>query len=469
MPLADLKENYSTRELRGGSRIAAEKHEFMKKYYPSIRHDPHEGFFYGFLCLIYDGINNIKDLKAQMRLFFLSATKQVVVEEQDVEEYLQYAKKKKLITEEPNGRIHLTTDGEKLVELSYYSTLHASYWMNLIFNEKTMLVATAIFLIILSSLKVIVGLHLASQGMINEGLENLTDLIKIAIIYLIGFRLKKDKLASIIIILMMILTGIILIYSGIEALLNPRPITPTVQAYMICFFSIILNLALMYLKSLVGRISGNLSLLSDSKDSGLNVKLSLGVAIGLSFAIFKIYFVDALIGIIIAILIIKEGIEVLRELTVTEEEFDITAIKVMADQIYDDRLTAYILGSIRRETMNREKLLKNFEQGLFLGRQYYVGFADFFYHDLGAKIAEKHLNKLIEGKYIERLGDQLILTSKGLQTYYKAKAKEYNNRAKRVYVGPRVQRGYIYCMLFLIIFILLILFANDINQWLMSF
>ena len=45
MPLADLKENYSTRELRGGSRIAAEKHEFMKKYYPSIRHDPHEGFF----------------------------------------------------------------------------------------------------------------------------------------------------------------------------------------------------------------------------------------------------------------------------------------------------------------------------------------------------------------------------------------------------------------------------------------
>jgi len=469
MPLADLKIKYSTRELRGGSSIASEKHEFMKKYYPSIRHDPHEGFFYGFLCLIYDGINNIEDLKSQMRLFFLSATKQVIVEEQDVEEYLQYARKKQLITEELDGKIHLTQEGEKLVELSYYSTLHASYWMNLIFNEKTMLIATAIFLIILSSLKVFVGLQLASQGMINEGLENLTDLIKIAIIYLIGLRLKKDKLASIIIILIMMLTGVILIWSGIEALLNPRPITPTVQAYMICFFSIILNLALMYLKSLVGRISGNLSFLSDSKDSGLNVKISLGVAIGLSFAIFKIYFVDALIGIIIAILVFKEGIQVLRELTVTEENFDITAIKVMADQIYDDRLTAYILGSIRRETMNREKLLKNFEQGLFLGRQYYVGFADFFYHDLGVKNADKHLNKLIEGKYIERLGDQLILTSKGLQTYYKAKAKEYNNRAKRVYVGPRVQRGYIYCILFLITFILLIFFANDINQWLMSF
>lgn len=374
-----------------------------------------------------------------------------------------------MITQESDGIIHLTKDGEKLVELSYYLTSHASYWMNLLFNEKTMLITTAIFLIILSSLKILVGLQLASLGMINEGFENLTDLIKVAIIYLIGFKLKKDKLASIIIVVTMMFTGVILIWSGIEALLNPAPIIPTVQAYMICFFSIILNLALMFLKSLVGRISGNLSLLSDSKDSGLNVKISFGVAIGLIFAIFRIYFVDALIGIIIAILIFKEGFEVLRELLATEEEFDITEIKVLADQIYDDRLTGYILGSIVREGLTREILLRNFEQGLILGRLYYIGFADFFYHNLGAEIAEKHLNKLMKGKFIEKLGEQLILTPKGLQTYYKAKAKEYNDRAKRVYVGPRLRRGYIYFITFLIAFILLIVFANEINQWLMSF
>lgn len=374
-----------------------------------------------------------------------------------------------MITQESDGIIHLTKDGEKLVELSYYLTSHASYWMNLLFNEKTMLITTAIFLIILSSLKILVGLQLASLGMINEGFENLTDLIKVAIIYLIGFKLKKDKLASIIIVVTMMFTGVILIWSGIEALLNPAPIIPTVQAYMICLFSIILNLALMFLKSLVGRISGNLSLLSDSKDSGLNVKISFGVAIGLIFAIFRIYFVDALIGIIIAILIFKEGFEVLRELLATEEEFDITAIKVLADQIYDDRLTGYILGSIVREGLTREILLRNFEQGLILGRLYYIGFADFFYHNLGAEIAEKHLNKLMKGKFIEKLGEQLILTPKGLQTYYKAKAKEYNDRAKRVYVGPRLRRGYIYFITFLIAFILLIVFANEINQWLMSF
>ena len=113
MPLADLKTKFSTKELRGSSSIATEKRDFMRKYYPPIRHDAHEGFFYGFLCLIYDGVNKVEDLKKQMRLFFISATKQIVVEEQDVEEYLQYARKKQLIIENPDGNIYLTEDGKK--------------------------------------------------------------------------------------------------------------------------------------------------------------------------------------------------------------------------------------------------------------------------------------------------------------------------------------------------------------------
>lgn len=104
----------------------------------------------------------------------------------------------------------------------------------------------------------------------------------------------------------------------------------------------------MFLKGMVGRTSGNLPFLSDSKDSALNVKLSAGVLIGLTFAIFRYYFVDALVGIIISILVFKEGLEILYELTKKEEDFDITSIKVYADNVYDNRLTGYILGSIRR-------------------------------------------------------------------------------------------------------------------------
>jgi hypothetical protein len=219
---------------------------------------------------------------------------------------------------------------------------------------------------------------------------------------------------------------------------------------------------------MVGRISGNLSFLSDSKDSGLNVKLSAGVLIGLTFAIFRYYFVDVIVGIIISILVFKEGLEILYKLTRKDEDFDITSIKVYADNIYDNRLTAYILGSIRRESISRSVLIKNFERGLILGRKYYEGFADFFYSDLGPKIAERHLDKLIEGHLIEVLDNKLVLTLKGLKIFYKAKVSEYRERAYNINLGVRFRWQNLICIIFIALFILTIIFAPQINSWFAS-
>ena len=340
--------------------------------------------------------------------------------------------------------------------------------MRKFFSKKTVMWFSIIILIFLSSIKIITGLQLASQGMLNEGFENLTDLIKIGIVFALGIRLKKDRLASTIIILLMIITGISLIWSGIEALFNLSPITPTINAYLICIVSIVLNVILLGLKSIVGRNSANLSLLSDSKDSGVNIKISTGVIIGLTFAIFNYYFVDALVGTIIGVFIFKDGIEILREILVKNENFDITTFKVMIDKMYESRLSGYIFASIRREKMDRRHLIENFQIGLELGRKYYHGFADFFYKDLGTEIAEKHIDKLIKGNFIEEIDGTLILTPMGLKHFYKSKSKEYTYRAKQVYEGVKIRRGQVVCILFFLVLILLIVFANDINIWLNS-
>ena len=102
-----------------------------------------------------------------------------------------------------NGIIALTEKGKKLAESCYFTNVHTSYWMRKFFSQKTVMYATAIFLIILSTLKIITGLQFASQGMITEGFENLTDLIKIGIIGILSLKLKKDRLASLIIISLM--------------------------------------------------------------------------------------------------------------------------------------------------------------------------------------------------------------------------------------------------------------------------
>ncbi len=466
MPLSDLKSKYSRKELRRGP--ARNGKVAMGKYF-GRDHGPHTDYFYGFLGLIYDGVSNLDTLKSKMRIFFISSTRQLVVEETDVEEYLQVAKRNKLVNINEDGTISLTKKGSKLTESCYYTNSHTSYWMSIFFSEKTVMLGTALFLIVLSSLKIILGLQLASQGMITEGFENLTDIIKIGIIGVLSLKLKKDKLASLIIIFLMMITGGVMVWSGIEALFDQTPITPTVQSYLLGFGSMGVNGGLMFLKGIVGRNSGNLSILSDSKDSELNVKISLGVIIGLTFAIFKYYFVDAIVAIIIAIIIFKEGIEILYKLLEKKEDFDITEIRVAGDNIYYNRLTVYIFASIRRESLTRSKLLENFESGLELGRLYYQGFADFFYNDLGKKIAEKHLNKLIKDKYIEEMNGELNLTPKGLKSFYEAKAREFHFRAKRVYEGVNINRGQIYCIAFLIILVLLIVFANNINTWLNSF
>ncbi|MFW9988291.1 MAG: cation diffusion facilitator family transporter [Candidatus Odinarchaeota archaeon] len=466
MPLTDLKPQYSRRELKRGPR--RENYNLMTKYYESHHHDPHHTFLYGFLCLIYDGVNTLDDLKAKMQYLFISATNHVVIGNEDVEEYWQKSLRKKLIQIHSDDTITLTEEGKRLVEYSYFWNLHTSYWMGKFFSESTVLAGTAIFLVIISLLKILTGLDLGSQGMISEGFENLTDLIKIGIIVILGMKLNKDKIASFIIILLMLFTSGTLIWSSAESLINPVEIVPTVQAYIIGIVSIIVNIGLMFLKGMVGRISGNLSFLSDSKDSGLNVKLSAGVLIGLTFAIFKYYFVDAIVGIVISILVFKEGIEILIELAKKEEDFDITSIKVYADNVYNNRLTAYLLGNIRRTNISRSNLIKNFDFGLSLGRKYYEGFADFFYSELGSKIAEKHLDKLIEGNLIEYLNDILVLTPKGLKFFYRAKVREFRERAYNINLGTGLKWQHLICILFIFMFILITIFAPQINSWFAS-
>ncbi|MFX1590039.1 MAG: cation diffusion facilitator family transporter [Promethearchaeota archaeon] len=462
MTIFELKSKYTHK--KGSFSHRGEEFQLMKKYYPA-KSEPHGNFLYAFLCLIYDGIGEIAKIKEKMRTLFISATKQVIIGEEDVDEFFQIAKRNKLISLGPNDTIELTKEGKRLVEVSYYHNLFTSHYLRIFFSEKFVMATTAIFLIILSLLKIFTGLNIDSEGMLSDGFENLTDLIKIAIIGILSIKFKRDKLASVLIILMMMFTGGSLIWSGIISLIKGGVIYPSTQAYIIGFVSIALNTALMFLKSMVGRISGNLSLLSDSKDSQLNILISTSVLIGLTFAIFELYFIDALIGIIIAVIIFREGFKIILELSKKEEDFDITTIKVFADNIYDNRLTAYILGSIRRESITRPKILKNFEEGLNTGRQYYEGFADFFYDKLDSSVLEKHLDKLNEGKFVQTINNELFLTSKGLKAFYKAKAREFSERAQNIRVSFKFNFGSLIVIIVFILFILLIIFGPQINIW----
>ncbi len=112
MPLSDLKpkdfKDYP-------KRIPKNERKEIKEFYSGEGYEPHTSYFYAFLGLIYDGVNTIELLKAKLRLFFNSSTKQLIVEEDDVEEYLQAAKRKNLISiNQDDSTTELTEEGKKL-------------------------------------------------------------------------------------------------------------------------------------------------------------------------------------------------------------------------------------------------------------------------------------------------------------------------------------------------------------------
>ena len=182
MTIAELKANYSRKE--HGLSHRDDNYKLMAKYYPAnYEPHPHNNFLYAFLCFLYDGMQTIEEIKKKMCNLFISSTSQVVIGEEDIKEFYLIALRRGLIIDD-NGKVKLTKEGKKLVEISYYHNLYTSHYMRIFLSAKTVMLGTAVFLIIISLLKILVGLQLGSQAMLSEGFENLTDLVKIGILKL---------------------------------------------------------------------------------------------------------------------------------------------------------------------------------------------------------------------------------------------------------------------------------------------
>ncbi len=99
---------------------------------------------------------------------------------------------------------------------------------------------------------------------------------------------------------------------------------------------------------------------------------------------------------------------------------------------------------------------------------YYAGFADFFYDDLGPRVANKHLNKLIKGKYIKIIDNELFLNLKGLRAFYDPKAKEFKQTSNLIREGHKFDLKLIFYLIIVAAFIVLLIYAPHINSWLVN-
>jgi cation diffusion facilitator family transporter len=179
--------------------------------------------------------------------------------------------------------------------------------------------------IILAAGKITVGLITISSAVLAEGLHSFMDIISSATGY-IGIKISKkpvdekhpygyykfEVLAGVLITLILLASGLGIIYEAWQGFRKPQGIQTDYLAYIVMVFSALVNEIMARWKTAVGKKENSIALLSDGVHSRVDVFISVAVIGGLFLAKYWIY-ADPLLALLIGFYIIKESLSLGKE------------------------------------------------------------------------------------------------------------------------------------------------------------
>ncbi|MFW9934559.1 MAG: cation transporter [Candidatus Thorarchaeota archaeon] len=433
-----------------------------KKVRQTLKEGPATSVLYALLCAVYEGVNTRAALYTHLDDFFAMRLRRITIAPSDVDDAIQQGLTSQLI-QIKDTRLHLTEEGLEILREGRLYLLRQGNYMRWFYSARVVLVLSALFLIFLSFTKLYVGALVGSSAMSFEGIENLTDLVKVVIVGL-SVRYQRDRFGAIIIVGLMLFTGATLAFDGALGLFANEPLTVNFYAFLISFLSIGMNFWLILHKTVVGKMTGNLAFLSDAKDNTAHIKLTIGVLVGLTFAIFHFYFVDSLVALVIAGIILWDGGITLKELITSGEEVSVDSIRLGSNTTFDSKIIDWVLTQLIEGPVPLDDLNQKFLKGVALGSRYYDFHATFGVHELQNQGIARHIKQAIRSNLIIEEQNVLHITDEGLARYYRAKASEYKSISKqftRTHHGIRIA---IWLILIVAAIMLLLIFAPVINQ-----
>ena len=407
------------------------------------------------------------NLYSHLESMFVVRLQRMTLSPVDVDEAIQQGLNEDLI-EQSGDNLRLTPHGIDILKDSRKQVLHEGYWMRRFLQVKNVVIISSFFLVILIILKLWVGSSIGSRAMITDGLENVTDLIVVGIITL-SLRFKRDRLGAIAIMAFMLFSGTALGYNALLRLFEPEVIDVSFWAYVVAILSIMLNLGSIWLKTLVGRMTGNLALVSDAKEDQTHIRIATGVIIGLIFAEFHIYIIDSIVAILIAVVIIFEGLEALREILEAGEDLSVDTIHLAAADQYDDLMTAWILAQLARGPETEDALNDAFVKGITIGYRYFDVHAVIGFSNLEEKGIRKHIQIAKRSGLIIEKNGMLSITNNGLSMYYKNRVTELKSVSRRFSKERSNRRRAVYITFGWITLILLLFFGESLYVAAMTF
>ena len=179
--------------------------------------------------------------------------------------------------------------------------------------------------LVLAASKIVIGFLANSASVLAEGFHSLTDIFSSVIGYF-GIRIsqkpidkehpyghhKFEVLSGGIITLILLATGVGVVYEAVQKFLNPESAVIGLAAFLVMLLSVLINFATSKIKIYYGKKENSLTLLSDGSHDKADFLASGAVLIGLFLSRYWIY-ADSILAFLIGLYIIKESFALGKE------------------------------------------------------------------------------------------------------------------------------------------------------------
>lgn len=176
--------------------------------------------------------------------------------------------------------------------------------------------------IFLSIIKGIIGFTTNSQSMIADALNSIGDVFSSLMSY-IGNKIartprdedhdlghgKAEYIYSLIISEVIILVGLNTIYKSIISIYKNEVLTPNIFLIIVCIITIITKLGLYLYTNKLYKKYNNILLEASSKDHISDIFITVSNLIAIILSFMNVLYIDGIIGILICIWLIKNGVE----------------------------------------------------------------------------------------------------------------------------------------------------------------
>ncbi len=188
----------------------------------------------------------------------------------------------------------------------------------------------------LAALKLPAALLSGSVGLLNDAVDTLLDGLSSLLVYF-GLRLNKERAVNAVLVLVMLVTGGFALYEALRRLFVPFEPEVDWFTFLAAVVSALVCAGLWSYQRYVGLRSGSVALITQSVDSRNHIIVAASVTAGLIASLLRFGLLDTLVGLAVAVLILKSAAELALETvrSFREEHADLSRYKMPLVEHYE--------------------------------------------------------------------------------------------------------------------------------------